>query len=78
VERNVHPQLDCPRCGSSTVATKMERDTFTYGTETGAPELSALVPVRVCTTCGFKYMDEAAEEARHEAICRHLGISTGI
>jgi DNA-binding transcriptional regulator YiaG len=54
----------------------MEQDTFIYGTGTDAPEIGALVPVRICTACGFKYMDEAAEEARHEAVCKYLGILT--
>jgi DNA-binding transcriptional regulator YiaG len=52
----------------------MERDTFVYGTGSSAAELSALVPVHTCSACGFEYTDAAAEEARHEAVCQHLGL----
>lgn len=69
-------QLQCPRCGGTTVETRIERDTFPYGSGESAVELNALVPVRICTACGFEYMDGAAEDARHEAVCHHLGILT--
>jgi DNA-binding transcriptional regulator YiaG len=54
----------------------MERDTFIYGTGAAAPELNALVPVRVCTACGFEYTDAAGEDVRHEAVCQHLRLLT--
>jgi DNA-binding transcriptional regulator YiaG len=39
-------------------------------------ELTASVPVRICDECGFHFTDEAADDARHEAICRHLRVMT--
>jgi DNA-binding transcriptional regulator YiaG len=38
--------------------------------------LTARVPLRTCTKCGFEYFDEEAEDARHAAVCRHLGVQT--
>jgi DNA-binding transcriptional regulator YiaG len=32
--------------------------------------------VMTCNQCGFQFTDEVAEEARHEAVCRHLGVMT--
>jgi DNA-binding transcriptional regulator YiaG len=75
VERAIEDSLDeCPRCGSNSVTTTIERDTFVYGTGADAAELSALVPVHTCSACRFEYTDAVAEESRHEAVCQHLGI----
>lgn len=75
VERAIEERLDeCPRCGSNSVATKIERDDFVYGTGASASELSTLVPVHTCSACGFEYTDASAEEARHETVCQHLGL----
>ena len=63
----------CPSCGRTNVTTRWENDTFPYGSGASAVELRAR-SVRVCASCGFEYADAAAEEARHEAVCGHLGI----
>src|SRR6266540_2967640 len=74
MDRRASGQEQCPQCGQHTVETRTEHDMFRYGTGDAAVDLNALVPVHRCTSCGFEYTDAAAEEARHEAVCRHLGI----
>ncbi|MCY4060668.1 MAG: helix-turn-helix domain-containing protein [Gammaproteobacteria bacterium] len=32
------------------------------------------IPVRRCKSCGFEFTDREAEEIKHEAVCRHLGL----
>ncbi len=66
----------CPECGSIAVATEFQRQQFPYGEGNRAVQLEALLPVRRCSECGFEYLDDAAEEIRHEAVCRHLGVLT--
>jgi DNA-binding transcriptional regulator YiaG len=36
--------------------------------------LTAEVTQHECELCGFSYSDSAAEVARHESVCRHLGV----
>jgi putative zinc finger/helix-turn-helix YgiT family protein len=74
MDRRAPNQEQCPRCGQNTAETRTERETFRYGTGDAAAELTALVPVHACTSCGFEYTDASAEDARHEAVCQHLGI----
>jgi putative zinc finger/helix-turn-helix YgiT family protein len=69
-------QVYCPQCEQDTVEVRTEKDTFRYGAGEAAVELCTFVPVHVCTSCGFEYTDAAAEDARHEEVCRHLGILT--
>ena len=69
-----NPSLHCPNCESDNVDTTIERETFTYGEGPSAVELTAHVPVRVCKNCEFQFTDGDAEEARHEAVCRHLKV----
>jgi len=64
----------CPECGSEKIQTSIEADKFAYGTSPDAPQLTVRVPVRTCLDCGFQFTDEEAEDARHEAVCRHLGV----
>lgn len=68
--------LECAQCGSSEVETRYELQRFTYGTGPQAVELEAEVPVRYCRACDFSYLDEEAEDIRHETVCRHLGVLT--
>lgn len=37
-------------------------------------ELTVDVPVRRCEACDFEYLDDEAEQLKHGAICRHLGV----
>jgi putative zinc finger/helix-turn-helix YgiT family protein len=66
----------CPNCGSAKVETTMIDHEFPYGTGPSAVTLSARVPLRSCSECGFSFLDCIAEEAQHEAICRHLRLLT--
>jgi putative zinc finger/helix-turn-helix YgiT family protein len=54
----------------------LENQRFPYGEGSEAVELEVLVPVQKCSKCGFEYIDDAAEDIRHEAVCRHLGVLT--
>ncbi|MGO9274786.1 MAG: type II TA system antitoxin MqsA family protein [Terriglobia bacterium] len=67
---------ECPNCGSTHVETRTLPDRFQYGSAPKAVELEALVPFRKCADCGFEFTDSDAEDARHEAVCRHLGVMT--
>jgi putative zinc finger/helix-turn-helix YgiT family protein len=64
----------CPNCGSARIESYMHDERFLYGAGEAAVELCATVPIRRCANCGFEFTDEAAETARHEAVCRHLGV----
>jgi len=68
--------LICGMCGSSNVETESKEHAFPYGVGKAQVELSASVPVRVCRSCGFQFMDYLGEEACHYAVCRHLGVMT--
>ncbi len=35
-----------------------------------------MVPLRTCTSCGFEFLDEVAEDLKHDATCHHLGLLT--
>ena len=67
-------KLECPQCGLGRVTASRHRHIFTYGSEESAVELTVEVPLRRCTSCGFEYLDEEAEQLKHEAVCRHFGV----
>jgi DNA-binding transcriptional regulator YiaG len=67
---------ECPNCGSTSIETRIVLDKFQYGVGAKAVELEALVPFRNCADCNFEYTDSEAEDLRHEAVCRHLGVMT--
>jgi putative zinc finger/helix-turn-helix YgiT family protein len=64
----------CPRCESDNIRTRLDAQAFEYGSGKDATILTAAVPVRVCQACAFEYLDTDAEDARHLAICGHLGM----
>src|SRR5439155_23860306 len=64
----------CPQCGRTPIDTEIHSQRFRYGEGDEAVELVASVPVRRCVSCGFEYLDEKAETARHEPVCRHLRV----
>src|SRR5437899_10264873 len=66
--------VGCPQCGRTPIDTEIHAQRFRYGEADEAVELVASVPVRTCASCGFEYLDEKAETARHEAVCRHLRV----
>jgi C4-type Zn-finger protein len=61
----------CPNCGSQAIETRWSRDTFTYTNVT----LTATIPFRRCSICGFEYTDWEAENLREKAVERYLGES---
>ncbi len=66
----------CEMCGTPGLKTELVRDPFIYGTGPDAVELSADVPVHTCARCEVSFVGEAGEVARHEVVCRHLGVLT--
>src|SRR5262249_40154266 len=66
--------LRCPVCGSGDVQSTAMEETFTYGIGENAARISVTVPLRTCGECGYQYTDYEAEELRHDAVCRHLGV----
>ena len=68
--------LPCPTCGAADVGISRVSESFSYGEGPGAVELTAEVPLRTCNACGFQFLDSEAEDAQHEAVCRHLGVLT--
>ncbi len=72
--QDVQQKHECPLCGGGSVTTSVHRHTFGYGSGASAIELTVDVPVRRCGPCDFEYLDEAAEDLKHEAICRHFGV----
>ena len=66
--------LACPQCGESAISTSIQRDKLVYGTGNSAVELTVELPVRHCNDCDIHYLDSEAEDIKHEAVCRHLGV----
>ena len=64
----------CPQCGEGAISTSKQRDKFVYGTGDSEVELIVDLPVRHCNDCDFHYIDFEAEDIKHEAVCRHLGV----
>jgi YgiT-type zinc finger domain-containing protein len=64
----------CPNCKSQNIETGNKRQEFGYGEEGNRVTLVAEIPVRHCLSCDLKYEDAAAFEARHNAVCDHLGL----
>jgi len=70
-------QVDCPACGSSSISSRSEIERFQYGDkEDEGAILSAQIQIHHCESCDFSFTTEEASEARHEAVCRHLGVFT--
>ena len=47
-------------------------DSFEYG----SVFLNATITVHSCAECSFEFTGEGADSARHESVCRHLGLLT--
>jgi putative zinc finger/helix-turn-helix YgiT family protein len=69
-------RLACAQCGSPKVTTRVEVDKFQFGQGVNQVELSAAIPVHACEECGYQFVGPAAETARHNEICKHLGITS--
>jgi HTH-type transcriptional regulator/antitoxin MqsA len=72
-ETDTPDEPTCFECDAST-RTEWREHAFTYGVGASARELSVTLPVRVCNTCGFEFLDHEAETLQHEAVCAHLGV----
>lgn len=77
---SVRPSLSdsagCPQCGSNRISSETVTENFQYGDKEGAVMLSATIPVQNCQSCGGSFTNEDAEDIRHEAVCRYLGVLT--
>ena len=69
-------EITCAACGGNKLSRRMEVDEFEYGAGEGAASLSANVVMFACDDCDFEFTGPSAEVARHEAVCRHLGVMT--
>lgn len=70
------PEESCPQCDSRKLRQRLEKETFKYGSGPEAVSLSADVIVLECLECELEFTDHRAEDARHEAVCRHLRVLT--
>lgn len=68
--------MKCAACGSKNLSRRTEIDEFEYGADEDTAVLSVDVVVFSCRDCGFEFTGPSAEAARHDAMCRHLGIMT--
>jgi putative zinc finger/helix-turn-helix YgiT family protein len=66
----------CFDCGSSDIVKEMKQQVFQYGSGESAVDLIAKMPVYTCKTCGYQFAGPEADDARHDAVCRHLGVLT--
>ncbi len=64
----------CPVCESKRIVTRKLSESFPYGSGKEEVTLSAIVPVHSCQDCQFEFTDELADQAKHNAICRHLEV----
>ncbi len=67
--------LTCANCGSSAVETKWTQLEFEYG-KADPVQLKVGVPLRICKECHFEYLDEEAEDLKHQAVCRYRELHT--
>ncbi len=66
----------CASCEGLNVNTTRIMHSFEYGHGSDAVTLECEVPLCVCGTCKFEFLDDEAEVAQHETLCRHLGAPT--
>jgi putative zinc finger/helix-turn-helix YgiT family protein len=66
----------CPACGASAVAVRRVVQPFEYGEGAGSVTLEASIEVGSCAACGLEFTTGEAERARHDAVCRFLGVMT--
>lgn len=68
-------KLECVNCGSENVRTKRVREVFPYRlSRSSSVDINAEIPVRACEDCGFEFTDHEADDIRHLAVCKYLGI----
>lgn len=67
----------CSSCGKGTLEARVIRDEFEYGPEGDRITIVAdRVPVLECPACKETFYGPDAAQARHQAICRTLGLLT--
>jgi putative zinc finger/helix-turn-helix YgiT family protein len=66
----------CPDCGSGKIRVETVEDSFDYGVGAEAVRLKVPTELYICIDCGEEFMTEAGASARHDAVCRHLGLLT--
>lgn len=67
------PSPDCPACyAKGAVTYTREEQSFPYGLAPNTVTLSATVEVGRCDACKLEFTDWRAEDARDEAVQRHL------
>lgn len=64
----------CDECGERSVRGSFREQQFIYGDGADAVELRARIILWACAHCGHAYTDGDAEDSRHEAVCRYLGV----
>lgn len=69
--RFASPSCEC--CSDGAYIKIFERQQFPYGDGANRVALFADVPIWRCDQCGDAYTDFEAENARHAAVCEHLG-----
>ena len=72
-DEGVQDEPTCFECDAP-ADTKWQEHTFPYGLDDSAVELTVSLPVRICSSCGFEFLDHEAEILKHEAVCAHLGV----
>jgi putative zinc finger/helix-turn-helix YgiT family protein len=66
----------CLECGSSRLKEEVKEQMFPFGPPAAQSILTASMPVFTCQDCGYEFIDERGESARHDAVCRHIGVQT--
>jgi putative zinc finger/helix-turn-helix YgiT family protein len=67
---------ECPACGEIAVSFREADISFPYGAAPDQVEIRARIPQGSCASCGFEFMDQKAEQLKHEAICQHFRLLT--
>ena len=68
--------VTCGMCGSSDVKTRRVEDSFEFKSGDSKFLLNVVIPVRSCIECSFEFTDSEADDLRHDAVCRKLGLLT--
>lgn len=63
----------CALCEQAVATLGQQTQAFNYGPVADGVVIEALVPVWTCAGCGERYLDDEAEDLKHEAVCLHLG-----
>ncbi|MBJ7320491.1 MAG: YgiT-type zinc finger protein [Brevundimonas sp.] len=68
-----HQPRCCDECDGGVYRRVVETQKFPYGEGSARVDLTAEIPVWRCDGCDDAFTDHEAEEARHAAVCAHLG-----